>query len=318
MSDILKFSTIKSNKIVFTELKDLDFVPSQKIGFVRYDNNGNEIQLKIQSPELYIETGGIPRESQYYPTPKERSFFKYSFCHKEKRYPSNANYEQIEQFFDKLIEIDNMCNTDEFRKQVFGEKNYNQYSYQPLVRFPEVDEEEPKLDKNGKPILQFPYIKIKLELEREEDQDDPKNIPKFSIFEKIDGKRAQVQLKSFDDVVKVITWQSKVRFIISFSKLYAMKTKAGKDKKGYGITLKATSIEVQRSANAIKTQTNNDAFLDSDEEENVKPSAITRNNNLDNNVEDEEEVVNEVVDDEEVIEEPKSKGKKKNGKVNNK
>jgi hypothetical protein len=218
------------------------------------------------------------------------------------------------------MEIDNYCDTDEFRKQkhIFGEKNYNQYSYQRIIRIPEVDEEEPKVDKNGNPYYQPPFTKIKLELEYEEDQENAKNIPKFSIFERVDDKRVKIELKSFEDVEKFIVWQSKVRFIISFSKLYAMKTKSGKEKKGYGIILKATCIEVQRPAGAAKNQSINDAFVDSDDEDNTQnnqPIISRKNNNLDieNEDDDESEIIKQVVidDDEEVIEEPKSKTKTK-------
>ena len=213
--------------------------------------------------------------------------------------------------------------------------NYNQYSYQRIIRIPEVDEEEPKLDKNGKPYYQPPFTKIKLELEYEDDQDNPKNIPKFSVFEKSENNRVKIELKSFDDVEKFIVWQSKVRFIISFSKLYAMKTKSGKEKKGYGIILKATCIEVQRPASAKTNQAVNDAFVDSDDENDKSTQPlITRNNNkinndnnldIDNDEDDETEIIinkqNIAVDDEdeEVIEEPKAKTKTKSkGKTNNK
>jgi hypothetical protein len=319
MSDIIKYKDLNINDIIFTELKDSDRISSQKISYIRYKKNGEDFPLKIQTPEFCYEAGGIPREGQYYPDSKSRSFYKLAFCHDRCLNP-NINYEQIELFYNKLKDIDDYCDTDEFRKQkhIFGEKNYNQYSYQRIIRVPEVDEEEPKVDKNGKPYYQPPFTKIKLELEYEEDQDNPKNIPKFSIFEKIDDKRVKIELKSFEDVEKFIVWQSKVRFIISFSKLYAMKTKSGKEKKGYGIILKATCIEVQRPASATKNQSTNDAFVDSDDEDNVQNKnnqpTITRNNlDIEDNEDDESEIIKQVVidDDEEVIEEPKAKSKAK-------
>jgi hypothetical protein len=200
-------------------------------------------------------------------------------------------YEPIEVFYNKLLEIDEYCNTDEFRKKMFGEKAYNQYSYQPLIRTPEIDEDEPKLDKKGLPIYQPPFTKIKLELEYEEDQDDPKNIPKFSLIEKVDKTRSHIDLKSYQDVINLITWQSKVRFIISFSKLYAMKTKAGKDKKGYGIILKASCIEFQRSAiNNNKMASASDEFIDDDDDNDDKQVStkeqITRGSFFDGDDED--------------------------------
>ena len=326
MSDIIKYNNLNINNIKITELKDSDRIQSQKIAYCKYvDETGRECQLKIQGPESCYETYGIPREGTYYPDAKSRSYYKLGFCHDRRKY-DNINYDQIEEFYNKLVELDTHFNTDEFRKKLFGEKNYNQYSYQPLVRHPEIDEDEVKVDKNGNPYYQPPYTKIKLELEYEEDNDNPKNIPKFTVFERVNNKRVKVDLSTFADVEKFIVWQSKVRFIISFSKLYAMKTKSGKDKKGYGIILKATCIEVQRPANAVKQNTSSDAFIDSDNEDDNNDNntpLITRNtkSNVENNLdidEDEEieeikslSIVDDVEVDEEVVEEPKSKSKSK-------
>jgi hypothetical protein len=263
---VIKFNQLDVNKVVFTKLEDNPRVKAQKIGYVRYkaDDESDEIQLKVQTPEIDAEAYGIPREGPYYPDPKSRSHYKFPFCHERKQY--DIDYNSIEQFYNKLIEIDEFCNTDDFRKQIFGEKNANQYAYQPLVRIPEAEDEddEPKVDKNGQPYYRPPYTKIKLDLEYSENPENATNKPTFAMFERKDGKRIKVDLNSFDDMLNYMKFRSKLRFIISFSKIYAMKTKSGTEKKKYGITLKASHVEVQRPAGSSKAAYDEDAFMDSD------------------------------------------------------
>jgi len=251
---------------------------------VRYkvSEDGEEMQLKVQSPEIDAEAYGIPREGPYYPDAKSRSFYKFPFCHDRRRY--DVDYDSIEQFYNKLIEIDEFCNTDEFRKQVFGEKMASQYAYQPLVRVPEVEEDdeetEPKVDKNGEPYYRPPYTKIRLDLEYSPDQENPSTKPAFAVFERKDGKRNKVELNNFDDLLVYMKYRSKLRFIISFSKIYAMKTKSGSEKKKYGITLKASHVEVQRPAGSLKVAYDEDAFIDSDTDEVITSNVVTVTRNV--------------------------------------
>jgi hypothetical protein len=292
---VIKFNQLDVSKIVFTKLEDNPRVKSQKIGYVRYkpsDDDADEIQLKVQSPEIDAEAYGIPREGPYYPDPKSRSKYKFPFCHDRKQY--DVDYDQIEQFYNKLVEIDQFCNTDKFRNQIFGEKAASQYAYQPLVRIPEEsDDDEPVLDKNGQPYYRPPYTSIKLDLEYSADPENATNKPIFSLFENKDGKRTKIELTSFDDMLNYIKFRSKLRFIISFSKIYAMKTKSGTEKKKYGITLKATHVEVKRPAGSSKIQYDEDAFIDSDTDEAIQNVATVSRNMGNLDIEDMDDEVDE-------------------------
>lgn len=271
-NSVIKFNKLDVNRIIFTSLEDNPRVKSQKIGYIRYkeSDDADEQQLKIQTPEIKSEVYGIPREGPYYPDAKSRSFYKFGFCHERKQYVNEGiDYDAIEQFYNKLIKIDEFCNTDEFRKQIFGEKAYNQYAYQPLVRIPDEDPDEVLVDKNGNPLYRPPYAKIGLSLEYNTDQDNQSTKPTFRILERKDGIRTQVELNNFEDVLTYVKYLSKLRFILSFSKIYAMKTKSGTEKKKYGITLKATHIEVQRQVGSQKAAFIEDAFVDSDTDETI-------------------------------------------------
>lgn len=330
MSKPIKFNNINVENIVFNKLEDNPRVKSQKIGYIYYKSSEGDVdrQLTIQTPEIDSEVYGIPREGPYYPDAKSRSFYKFGFCHDRKLNP-DINYDDIETFFNTLVSIDEYCNTDDFRKKMFGDKQYNKYSYQPLVRFPEEEDEDNSNDKKyDKPLYRPPFTKIKLDLEYNNDPDVVSTKPTFSIFEKIDKSRNKVELNSFDDVLQYIKYRSKLRFIIRFSKMYAMKTSSGSEKKKYGITLKAIQIEVQRSkSNKQESMTLEDAFIDSDTDDAITTTVptITRkieNISLDidnnNNEDDENEQITETVkqpifqdnSDEEIVEEPKEKPKR--------
>jgi len=332
----IKFDKLNINDIIYTDLEDNERVNSQKIGYIRYkkdptDNNG--IQLTIQAPTIKYEAYGIPKEGVYYPTAHKRAYFKFAFSHDRKKYADTINYDDIEKFQNLLVSIDKQVGSDDFRKKLFGEKYAHKYVYSPLVRFKEEDDDDEgqKLDKNGKPYYSPPYTKIKLDLAYNKPDTPPENIstkPMFSIFERKDGTRESVKLNNFDDVLKYITFGSKLRFIISFSKLYAMKSSSGSDKKMYGITLKATHIEVEDYGRE-NHETNNDDPFESDTEETINTSKITRNiSKLDIDDDDDDDVTVQLKpsvsvshdnmkddddddddDDEEIVEEPKAKAK---------
>lgn len=320
----ISFNKVDVSKISFTKLEDNPRVNSQKIGYVRYTlEDGSEVQFKVKSPKFCSEVYGVPMEGPYYPDAKSRAHYKLGFCH-DRHQQEDINYDEIAQFMNLLISIDEMCDTDEFRKEQFG-KEADKYEYQPLVRTSQepVDEQgylidddgQRKKDEKGREMYRPPYTKVKLDLEYNPDPENQSTKPTFAIAELKDGKRTNIELNTFDDAVKMLKYLNKLRFIISFNKIYAQKkaSGAGKNaKKTYGITLKATNIEVEQSAYAATSNSNEDAFADSDTEEVVASSVnkITRTKsqakgNLDEDVQDEENLAETADEDaeEEVVEE---------------
>jgi len=263
--EIIKPQDIVVANIVFTSPEDNPRVKSQKIGFVRYKHDPEDHKdtpLKMLTPEIITEAYGIPREGQYYPDAASRAFYKFPFAHERKKHADAVDYKAVEDFYNKLREIDRHCDTDNFRFQMFGDKA-NKYQYQPLVRTPEEEEENPTLDSNGQPYYHPPYTKIKLGLKY------TTVYPDFLVFEKQNGVRKQVQMDTFEEVVKYINYLSRVRMAISFSKLYATKTSVGNEKRKYGIVLKATHVEVQPHRQIERISLGEDPFMDSDREEAV-------------------------------------------------
>ena len=113
---------------------------------------------------------------------------------------------------------------------MFGEKNADKCEYQTIVRTI-VDLEDTEN------YFRQPYAKLKLELAYNDDS------PAFKVFDKKDGVRTEAVLNSFKESLEFIRYMTSNRMVINFSKLYAMKTISGNEKKNYGITLKALAIE---------------------------------------------------------------------------
>jgi hypothetical protein len=292
MSKPIKIKDLNVNKITFTKLEDNDRVTSQKIGFIQY----NENQLIVQSPEIKSEVYGIPRQDEYHLDIKSRAYYKLGLCHERHKY-DDIKYKFILMLYNKFIEIDNKFKSEQIKKELFGNAA-NNYEYIPLVRIPEIDTEiEQKLDKKGDPVYRPPFIKFKLDLEY-----NSTNKLKVKLFECYQGERTKIDITSFDDLLNHVKFLSKLRFIISFAKIYAMKTKNGSEKKKYGIVLKITHIEVQRPIASSKNIYEEDVF-DSDTEDVVNNNVnvncdiskldITNNENEENDNEDDEEDENE-------------------------
>jgi hypothetical protein len=103
-----------------------------------------------------------------------------------------------------------------------------------------------------------PYTKVRLDLAFNSDK------PNFRLFDKSSGTRKEVQLKTFDDALQHMRFLTKHRFAIHFSKLYAMKTASGAEKRKYGIILKAFAVECSNKANPARESRHQDPFQDSD------------------------------------------------------
>ena len=241
-----RFSELKVDKIVSQPLQESTYIPGQRVSWLSYKDQN---RLLVQSPDMITETYGIPREGPFHPSDKERAFYKLPFCHERHLHSDEIDYDQIEAFHDKLKEIDALCNSDEFRVKIFGEKNAAKYEYQPIVRSRRVeneegdDEEEAVADritvagKTDQPYFP-PYAKVKLDLAHNTGQ------PTFRLFDKTDGNRVEVKLDTFSDALKHMRFMTKHRFVIHLNRLYAMKNQpSSNEKRKYGIVLKLAAVE---------------------------------------------------------------------------
>ena len=133
-----RFSELKVDEIIFQPLQESTYIPGQRVSWLSYKNQN---RLLVQSPDVITETSGIPREGPFHPSDKERAFYKLPFCHERRLHSDELDYDQIEAFRQKLKEIA-LCNSDELRVKIFGEKNAAKYEHQPIARTRHVENEE--------------------------------------------------------------------------------------------------------------------------------------------------------------------------------
>jgi len=155
-------------------------------------------------------------------------------------FSDEVDYDAIAEWHEKFLELDQYLSGQEFRVKLFGEKNADKYEYQPLVRAGCDPDDEEVAIKHYRP----PFAKVKLDLKHDTE------VPKFKLFDVADGKRREVQLTQFDDALKYMRHMTKHRFIIEFSRIYAMKTSAGSEKRKYGVVLKAYAVECANKKSA--------------------------------------------------------------------
>ena len=223
-----KYTEINIEDILFTPLQDYVYIPSQRISWI---NKSDKSKLIIQTPKIVAETYGIPKEGSYFTTDKSRGFYKLPLCHERKQYVDEVDYNEIEEFYKKMKELDTYLVSTEFKKKLFGDKNLNKYEYQPIVR--EEDQEE---DQPYKP----PYIKLKIDFNFATDQ------PNMKLYNKIDGVRELVSVEKINDISDHIKYLTKVRFIINIDRVYLMKSQ-GLDKKKYGVCIKIVAAECENT-----------------------------------------------------------------------
>jgi len=243
-------SALDAKNLVIGPLADNDFVKSQRWATLFYEEPNKK--LLLQTPHFLAETYGIPRAGPYFPDAKSRAFFKLPFCHERMLFSDEVDYDAIAEWHEKFLELDQYLSGQEFRVKLFGEKNADKYEYQPLVRAGCDPDDEEVAIKHYRP----PFAKVKLDLKHDTE------VPKFKLFDVADGKRHEVQLTQFDDALKYMRHMTKHRFIIEFSRIYAMKTSAGSEKRKYGVVLKAYAVECANKKNAAAEVLDVDLFDD--------------------------------------------------------
>lgn len=255
----VSYTTFNHNDLTFTTLEENDRSKGQLIAYPRYNHPtlGQDKPLMLQCSWSEVFTYGVPRAGDYYENDQQRSFLKL---------PVDPNNEEMMKLVSKLEEFDNLWGSDKKKKELFGKKA-KKYVYNKIVRESQTDE-----DQDEKPR----YIKLKLETSW------PDNDIKTQVYnsELVDEnsekrKRTKVEVKTVDDFASIVRWKSKVRPIIRPVKMWAQPS-SRKDP-GYGVTWKIVKIEVEaapQGGSSLKDYYNNDAFLDSDSDDEADVSKI--------------------------------------------
>ncbi len=317
-----KYTKFEPKRIHFTDLEENKRSKGQKIAYVRYnDQKRGDQTLFLQTPQIHLNTYGIPKAGDYYSDDKQRSFIKV---------PLNTEEEDTKLFYDKLSELDKYLDSDEMRIKIFGSlKKAKGYKYQSIVRqvaaqtIEENSDSDSEDEGNAKQTQKTtyprpPYIKAKMNLDWESGNITTK------MFKLVDGKRVKTQVKTLNDVEQLVTFMSTIRMVLMPNKLWALKTFDGKK---YGLSFKIMHLEVEPvQRKSLKEYFENDAFVDSDEEVSaddqndeddttvLNTSQLDNGNDDSDESEDEEEDNSDSSESEEEVKAPKKVSSKRGRK----
>ena len=253
----IKFNKFTPSMVNFTDLEENKRSKGQKIAYVRYGDK----QPFLQTPEIQLETYGIPRAGEYYKEDSQRSFIKV---------PLNEEFStDVKTFKQKLEELDTIMDSDSMREKIFGsKKSAKGWVYQPLVResmqqtIEDSDSDSDGEDTKASTSAQFrpPYFKAKLKTNYES------GAVETVVYKKEKGDRLKQKVKTLTELESLVTYRSTIRLVVMPNKLWAMKNMQGKK---YGLALKITHLEVEPiTRSSMKEYVEGDAFLDSDDEGN--------------------------------------------------
>jgi hypothetical protein len=250
----IKFSDLEPSKISFEPVLETETKSPQKYGFMRYDGK----KFATQTPELVLRVGGIPQFNATYHKKTEVEDRGYA------KLPLDEAHLGGKSMMEKLKEIDEYF--EAHQDVVFGD-NSKYYQYVPLLRYPNVDEEEqqPKEVKNSKypPLPKLPYIRAKLDFDN-----TTKLLKTQLILREETGDLTTPVVEHVDDIRQHFRLNCEYRAILTFSKYWVAKTKksSGKDaKKEWGVSLKITKLQV-KSRPMNKGEKEEFDFDDSDEQ----------------------------------------------------
>jgi hypothetical protein len=254
-----KYQELNPKDLTMTKFEENERSNGQLLGYPRYKSDG--APLMLQGPWIKMISYGVPQLGQYYKSDKDRTFVKI---------PLDLSIPEIKEFHDKLQGIDAVFESKEFKTMQFGAKAAK-YKYLPIVRSPAVDDnEDDEVDEKKNKYPRPAYIKIKLDVTWPESQ------VKTQVYTSImkDGKREREKkdVSTVDEFASIVRFLSSIRPIIRPVKGWAeKKTRVGNDYMQYGITFKLVKVEVEPAEggknNLLGDYLNNDAFIDSDDEE---------------------------------------------------
>lgn len=222
-----------------------------------YGKESNPIQnrLVFRTKPIKFSHYGIPRESQYAKTDKDRSYIKL---------PYDTEQESCEEIFKMFEQIDNYMikNKDKIFTGKLEGKLSKLYDYTPIVRTPQeivnLDDEEDE-ESNKKSTERPKYAKIKMNTDWET------NEVKTIVFAREDGVPIKQEVKTVTEFANILTWNSTAQFVISCSKIWIGKSADKTGRRQYGVSFKIEQAEIteRSSSGSLKTDFTQYAFGES-------------------------------------------------------
>jgi hypothetical protein len=145
-----KYQDFDAKQLSFTKFEENERSKAQNLAFPRYKDNQ---KLLLQGPFIELNAYGVPQIGEYYKSDKDRAFIKIPF---------DLNNPEVKEFYEKMQTIDELMNSDQFKKEQFGAKaSKYKYAY-PICRTPAEDDDED--DKKKSKYPRPPYMKVKLDV----------------------------------------------------------------------------------------------------------------------------------------------------------
>uniref|UniRef100_A0A6C0ECV6 Uncharacterized protein n=1 Tax=viral metagenome TaxID=1070528 RepID=A0A6C0ECV6_9ZZZZ len=265
----INYTDMDIDKLSFTDLEENERSKGQKIAFPRYDHIkfGNKCPICIQFPWINLNSYGVPKIGEYYKEDSQRLFLKI---------PLDQSDPTIKAFSDFIKSIDTKLSSAEFMKSQFGQKS-NKYKYQPIFRLPlEDDDDDDKIKKKKNYGPKHPYMKLKLDYTYPDLKIKSKVF--ISNYDSEINKRIRTKINDIvtvDDFSKYVSWKSAIHPIGQPIKLWAQNP--SKNDPTYGLSFRLVQVETEPSKeNSNIDDLDADAFLDSDNENDIKLSKPTK------------------------------------------
>jgi hypothetical protein len=233
---VLKAHELEVQHIQFGKLEDNSLVQSQKLAFISYKEP--KARLVVQTPEFLTETYGIPARAPSTLPPRPEPSSSSPSATRGTCTRGRWTTLRLSSFTRSSRRSTNTATRTNSERTCSERSLPRSTSISHWSEPPKKDPENPRDE--TKTYYRPPYTKVKLDLFHDTEK------PNFRLFDKSSGQRQEVPLTSFNDVLQHMRFMSKHRMVIHFSKLYAMKTSSGSDKRKYGIVLKATAVECVR------------------------------------------------------------------------
>ncbi|QGR53836.1 hypothetical protein [Moumouvirus maliensis] len=299
---IYRYKNVDFQNVLVSELEKKP--KAQPLCYLNYkDDKHGETKLLVQSDKIKITDHGIPGiHEQYYPDDSKREFIKI---------PLDESQESCRKLIEHFDKADQFFGSKNLRKKIFG-NNCEQYQYQPIIRKPQEQNNDNKNKTNGENKPKCDFVKIKFNMAGSNES----RVNRTKLFQiKTGGEKEPVKADTITEVANHIRFQSEIKFIFYYVKIWANSSKTqGLNKYLYGVGLKIMAIEfVPNKGKGIDID--NLEFDESDDDDdgenkNVSPKKSSSKSKLDDDDDDE----NNNEDDNEEDEEPEVKQDKKSSK----
>ena len=298
---IILYKQFDASQVIVTKPEATERSMGQLNGYINYEQSRK--QLVMQCPWIKHTNYGLPRlDGKYYKDDKDRLNLKIPLVRSDKR---------VGKFIGKLESLDEICNSNDFRKEKFG-ANAKKYKddYQFIVRQPgELSEEalanNPDLANKERPE----FMKVKLATAYPTGE-----ITTIVELDHQDGmKPERVGVATLDQFEQYFRYGCEYKPIIRAVKFWAQSTSGNKHPM-YGITWKLEKIIIRpvQSSISMSEVLNDMSYIDDSDDEdmsNLQPRTKSTKVDVVDDVDDEASVDSDV--EEEVKEsEPKQAAKK--------